>query len=221
MSQMKTPLTDATIATYVPHPVALDARHPSADWNSATPVTFSSDWQGKNPDPARQTTVRVLWTPDTIYLRFDCRYRELFVFPDSEPNGRRNQLWDRDVAEAFLQPDPSAGHYYKEFEVSPNGMWIDLDISPSGLADLKSGLQRSVWLNESAHIWSAELAIPIPSIAPHFDPFAEWRVNFFRVEGQTEPRFYSAWRPTDTPQPNFHVPASFGSLRFAQPKMHP
>ena len=63
-------------------------------------------------------------------------------------NGRRDHLWDRDVAEAFLQPDPSRAHYYREFEVSPNGMWIDLDIFPGGLADLKSGLKKSVFLDE-------------------------------------------------------------------------
>ena len=45
-------------------------------------------------------------------------------------------------------------------------------------------------------------------------PAAEWRVNFFRVEGAREPRFYSAWRATNTPQPNFHVPEAFGKLRF-------
>ena len=32
-----------------------------------------------------------------------------FLFEDSDPNGRRDHLWDRDVAEAFLQPDPSRG----------------------------------------------------------------------------------------------------------------
>jgi alpha-galactosidase len=40
-------------------------------------------------------------------------------------------------------------------------------------------------------------------------------VNFYRVEGPQEPRAYLAWRPTKTPQPNFHVPSAFGKLRFA------
>jgi alpha-galactosidase len=133
---------------------------------------FSSDWQGKNPDPARETEVRVLWANRTLYLRFSCKYRELHVFTDSDPNGRRDQLWDRDVAEAFLQPDPSRSRFYKEFEVSPNGIWIDLDISPKGLADLKSGLQRSVFLDEKARTWTAELAIPIKSLTSQFDPKA-------------------------------------------------
>ena len=203
------------VASLLSHEFRLNAAHPAAEWQDAVPVTFCSDWQGKNPDPARQTQVRVLWSPHTLYLRFDCRYRELHLFADAEPNGRRDRLWDRDVAEAFLQDDPTRTRYYKEFEVSPNGLWIDLDISPGGLKDLRSGLQRSVWLNESAHTWTAELAIPMKSLTTHFDPAAVWRVNFYRVEGVKEPRNYLAWRPTNTPQPNFHVPSAFGRMRFS------
>jgi alpha-galactosidase len=211
-------LSNEVVATRLTHELPLNAAHPAAAWNAATPVTFCSDWQGKNPDPGRQTQVRVLWSPGTLYLRFECRYRELHVFADSDPNGRRDQLWDRDVAEAFLQPDPSSSHTYKEFEVSPNGMWIDLDISPGAKPDLKSGLQRSVVLDEKGRTWSAELAIPMMALTEQFDPSATWRVNFYRVEGKGEPRGYYAWQPTHTPQPNFHVPSAFGRMRFAAAK---
>ena len=202
------------VSSRIPQEILLDARHPASQWQTAAPVTFCSDWQGLHPDPERQTEVRVLWTPKTLYLRFECRYRELFVFADSDPSGRRDHLWDRDVAEVFLQPDPSRPRYYREFEVSPNGMWIDLDIFPEGLRDLQSGLARSVWLERERHTWAAELAIPMKALTEHFDPAAVWRANFYRVEGPQEPRFYSAWRATGTPQPNFHVPSAFGELRF-------
>jgi alpha-galactosidase len=198
--------TDTVVASRVPHEISLDARHPAPEWQSASPVTFCADW--------RQSEVRVLWTPRTLYLRYECRYRELFVFDDSDPNGRRDQLWDRDVAEAFLQPDPSRPRYYREFEVSPNGMWIDLDIFPGGLSDLKSGLSRSVWLDHEKHTWAAELAIPMKALTEAFEPGSIWRVNFYRVEGTKEPRFYSAWQATRTAQPNFHVPEAFGKMRF-------
>jgi alpha-galactosidase len=197
--------------------IALHAARPAREWQSASPVLFSSDWQGNNPDASRETGVQSLWSDRTLYLRFACRYRELFLFPDSAPNGRRDHLWDRDVAEAFLQPDPSLERRYREFEVSPNGMWIDLDISPDGLADLKSGMQRSVFLDEKAQTWSAELAIPLEALTEAFDPKAIWRVNFYRIEGIKEPRSYLAWQPTNTPEPNFHVPAAFGRMRFVTP----
>jgi alpha-galactosidase len=195
-----------------------DSGFPQADaWKNTDPVRFDTDWQGKNADHQRSTEVRLLWSPETLYLRFVARYRVITIFSDAEPNGRRDKLWDRDVAEVFLQPDPSTLRRYKEFEVSPNGLWIDLDIDNGGLADLKSGVKRRVMVDEPAKTWTAELAIPMKSLVQHFDEHAIWRVNFYRVEGTAEPRFYSSWQPTNTAQPNFHVPELFGYLRFATP----
>lgn len=202
------------VAAYTRREIPLDANQPAGEWAGATPVVFCSDWQGKNPDPDRETQLRLLWSDRHLYLRFECRYRELWVFEDAAPNGRRDHLWDRDVAEAFLQPDRSRLRCYKEFEISPNGMWIDLDISPAGLTHFKSGLRRSVMLDESRRVWAAELAIPFAALTHGFDPEEPWHANFYRIEGKKEPRSYMAWRPTHTPQPNFHVPEAFRLLKF-------
>jgi alpha-galactosidase len=187
---------------------------PSKAWRTAKPVLFDADWQGKNADPHRQTEVRLLWTSEFLYLKFVARYRFITVFDVADPHGRRDKLWDRDVSEVFLQPDPAQPRSYKEFEVSPNGFWIDLEIVKGTLRHLQSGLQRRVKINKTTKKWTADLAIPMKSLTPHFDPASAWRVNFFRVEGPTESRFYSSWQPTNTPQPNFHVPERFGFLRF-------
>ena len=183
-------------------------------WEKAPVVQFSSDWQGKNADPQRETQVQLLWTPDALYLRFLARYRSMTVFTDAEPDGRRDRLWERDVAEVFLQPPESSGRHYKEFEVSPNGFWIDLDIGAGEKQDLRSGLRRRAKLNEQNKTWVAELVLPMKSLTAEFDLAKAWRVNFFRVEGASEPRFYSAWQSTGTPTPNFHVPDAFGKLAF-------
>jgi alpha-galactosidase len=105
---------------------------------------------------------------------------------------------------------------YQEFEVSPNGLWIDLKISHGEKEEMHSRLRRRVALDQAAKVWTAELAIPMKSLTPDFDPKKGWRVNFYRVEGKSEPRFYAAWSPTMTPQPNFHVPAAFGHLVFLE-----
>ena len=186
-----------------------------SSWEAAGSLRFQADWRGKNADPERETEVRLLWTRETLYLRFQAKYRVITVFADAEPNGRRDQLWDRDVAEVFLQPNESDRRRYKEFEIGPNGMWVDLDIAPGEKRDLKSELRRRVALHEASKTWIAELALPMKSLVERFDPAASWRVNFFRVEGASEPRFYSAWQPTGTPAPNFHVPEAFGTLVFA------
>jgi alpha-galactosidase len=207
---------NTAVAVRLAYPPDAEGFPVASAWASAPAVGFASDWTGKHRDPHRETEVRLLWSANNLYLKFAAKYRLITVFADSEPNGRRDQLWDRDVAEAFLQPSGSLPKCYKEFEVSPNGLWIDLDISPGQKRDLQSGLRRRVAVDENEKTWHAELLIPIKSMAPDFDPSREWRANFYRVEGAAEPRFYSAWRPTMTREPNFHVPEKFGRLIFAE-----
>ena len=203
------------VAVRMQEPTDADGFPSLISWELSTPLRFDTDWQGKNSDPERETEVRLLWTPETLFVRFQARFRTITVFPDAEPNGRRDKLWDRDVAEVFLQPDQSQLRHYKEFEVSPNGFWIDLNIAPGEKHDLKSGLRRRVILDETAKTWTAELVLPMKCLVGRFDPTATWRVNFYRVEGAAEPRFYSGWQPTRTAAPNFHVPEVFGELMFA------
>lgn len=208
-------LRQKAVALQMTAPADAEGFPTRAAWELAAPLRFSEDWQGKNADPGRETEVRLLWTAETLFLLFRSKYRTITVFPDAAANGRRDQLWDRDVAEVFLQPEPSKVRRYKEFEVSPNGYWIDLDIAPGEKHDLKSGMRRRVILDEQARTWIAELAIPMKCLVQKFDPAATWRVNFYRVEGASEPRFYSAWRPTGTPVANFHVPEAFGEMVFS------
>lgn len=185
-------------------------------WEQASAIRFERDWRGEQADPQRGTEVRLLWNPQTLFLRFLARYRELHVFPDARADGWCDELWERDVAEAFLQPDASDARVYKELEVSPNGFWIDLNIAHGKKEEMRSSLRRRVVQDVKARTWTAELAVPMRSLTPVFDPKRSWRANFFRVEGKMEPRFYSAWNPTLTPAPNFHVPEAFGHLVFRE-----
>ena len=208
--------TDTAFAVRTVGAVDAEGFPPGRAWETAPPVCFAADWQGKNADGQRETQVRLLWNAELLYLRFDARYKSITVFPDAAPSGRRDGLWDRDVCEVFLQPPGSAARVYKEIEVAPNGFWIDLKIAPGEKRNLRSGLRRRVNINEMQRQWHAILALPMNSLVAHFELPAVWRVNFFRVEGAAEPRFYSAWRPTNTPVPNFHVPEVFGALVFTE-----
>jgi alpha-galactosidase len=208
--------TDTAFAIRMAGAVDAQGFPPERAWETAPPICFNADWQGKNADGQRETRVRLLWNDEFLFLRFDARYRSIAVFADAETSGRRDRLWDRDVCEVFLQPPCSVPGCYKEIEIAPNGFWIDLSIAPDGKRDLQSRLRRSVNINEQKKQWDAVLALPMKSLAARFEMPAVWRVNFFRVEGAAEPRFYSAWQPTNTPVPNFHVPEAFGALVFTE-----
>jgi hypothetical protein len=184
---------------------------PSA-WETALPISFQHDWRGEHSDPQRETRAQFLWSDEYLFVQFICRYRRIHVFDGGK--GRRDQLWLRDVAELFIRPGRDDPMHYKEFEISPNGSWLDLDIDHGQRSILYCDLKSRVRIDDEAFTWSAELAIPLHCLSSEFNPDEVWRLNLFRIEGPEPGRFYSAWRPTFTPIPNFHVPEYFGELHF-------
>src|SRR5215475_15075306 len=72
------PPPDTSAAAHIAQPAADGFPSPEA-WNTAEPVAFNTDWQGKNADPELETQVRLLWSDETLYLLYRCRYRVLTV----------------------------------------------------------------------------------------------------------------------------------------------
>lgn len=182
------------------------------DWAEASSICFCHDWCGSNEDPQRETQVRILWSFNSLFIQFQCRYRELFVYEDQD--NRKDELWLRDVAEAFIQTGTDEIGNYREFEISPNGDWLDLDIAPGRKTHLTWSIESRVLVNPNTKTWTAEMAIPMSKLAPAFHPGEIWKINLFRIEGSEPNRFYSAWQPTHTVKANFHVPACFAELCF-------
>jgi alpha-galactosidase len=193
-----------------------DARLPAPSaWDTATPISFCTDWRGDHADPQRETRARFLWSNECLFVQFLCRYRQIHVYEGG--NARRDQLWLRDVAELFIRPGTDDPLHYREFEISPNGDWLDLDIDHGQKSILYCNLESRVRIDAETSIWSAELAIPFSCLTASLNPEEVWRLNIFRIEGPEPGRFYSAWSPTFTSKPNFHVPEYFGELHFANP----
>ena len=130
-----TPTIESTRATEDVH-LTLD---PSAPFWKSTKAVFVDKDRFGNPVHAYRTEVRTRWTKDNLYFLFICPYKELSLKPNPNTHEETNQLWNWEVAEAFIGSDFSDIQHYKEFEVSPQGEWIDLDI------DLKKPHHEDGW----------------------------------------------------------------------------
>jgi alpha-galactosidase len=197
---------------------AADLDH--ADWDRVKVIPLTRYWSG-NPAPAgRHAEARILWTDESLCVRFVCRQTErLNVNSNPQTETKTMGLWDRDVCEVFLAPNPAQPNRYFEFEGAPTGEWIDLAVY------LKRGQRETEWDFESGMTATARvgkdqiiIAMRIPwSDHIHKPQRGErWRVNLFRCVGSSKDRGYLAWQPTHTEQPNFHVPEAFGWLVFEE-----
>lgn len=196
-------------------PLTLDPQSPP--WKGVPPV-FAENGPRGEPVPSHRTEIRSRWTHDNIYFLFVCPYRELYLKPHPSTATETNQLWNWDVAEVFVGSDFDHITRYKEFEVSPQGEWVDLDI------DRVNPLPEGGWLWNSAFVakarvdarkkvWYAGMRIPLKSIDSR-SPVAglRMRINFFRCQGRQPGRKFIAWQPTG--ESSFHVPQAFGLLKL-------
>jgi hypothetical protein len=111
---------------------------------------------------------------------------------------------------------------YKEFEISPQGEWVDLDVDrerPGEEIDWEWDAVGMEWLtrvDDTAKLWYCAMRIPWKAIAPDAAPRPgrEYRLNLYRIEGADPNRKFIAWRPVNAP--SFHTPSAFGMLRLAE-----
>lgn len=203
-----------------PADFAPDANLNKKVWKRARWVSFSHSMSGDLDYPLQATRVASVWTATSVYFAFVCKYDKLNVFPGEDAQKERWELWNRDVAEVFLNPQPDRILHYYEFEVAPTNQWIDLEITrgekPNHDASWNSGFSHAVHVDEKKHLWMVEMRIPLrPMGASEIKPGTKWRGNFFRAagQGQDAQRKFLAWStiPEGT---TFHAPSRFGMIHF-------
>lgn len=187
-------------------------------WQTCQPNNITQLWSGEPAAPSRHAEARLCWSNEALHVKFFCRQEEpLVVAVDPVLDKKTLGLWDRDVCEIFLAAGAANPSRYFEFEAAPTGEWVDLaiTITSSGRQtdwDFVSGL-TTVARVEAEKLFVG-MRIPWSEAIPKPKTGDLWRVNVFRCAGPESPSRYLAWRPTGTPEPNFHVPEAFGWLRF-------
>lgn len=187
----------------------------SAFWGGAADAVMERDSHAR-PVPHHRTEVRSLWTTDHLYFLFSCSYEELHLKPAPKLDAETNELWNWDVAEVFLGADFHNIRRYREFEVSPQGEWVDLDVDlnkphhEDGWV-WSSGFEVAARIDADHKVWYGTMRIPYTSIDAR--PAAvgnTLRINLYRSQGPGHQGI--AWQSTG--KETFHAPEAFGTLRL-------
>lgn len=202
-------------AAHIDRDFRADARLKEPAWQLPAPVTVEYQLRDGAARPEVSTTVRVLWSDRYLYLGYECPYTELTVFDPPDRKHERTGLWDRDVVEAFIGSDAGNGRHYYEFEVSPNGEQLDLELggATKGL-DWNSGFDSDTRVDRPARVWRAVLRIPLKALSAAGAPGrgTRWRLNLYRHD--IAHKTFMAWNPTATS--TAHTPEKFGTLEFGE-----
>ncbi|MFN6204127.1 MAG: carbohydrate-binding family 9-like protein [Acidobacteriota bacterium] len=192
-------------------------------WRTVRGVFTERDQRGELV-PGHRTEIRSRWTGRNLYLLFICPYEELNLIAKPSTTTETDKLWEWDVAEAFIGTDFKNIKHYTEFQVSPQGEWVDLDIDrstdpPNHNVGWNSGYKVKARLDPARKIWYGEMSIPMAKIDQRAAAVGNtMRINFYRIQGpggsggSGPRRKHIAWQPTNSP--TYHVPESFGTLKL-------
>ena len=161
-----------------------------------------------------------MWSKVALYVRFEANQAEPIVMSET-PNvqTKTKGLWDRDVCEIFLAPNKAEFRKYFEFEIAPNGEWIDLGIHqlPEKREtdwEYNSGMKSATRIEKDKVVMAIKVEWKAFGKTPKAGDI--WLGNILRAMGSEPNRGYLAWSPTETKQPNFHVPEKFGEFEFVK-----
>jgi Beta-galactosidase len=203
---------------------------PTADpgspfWKDIAGVTMDRSVLGP-PVPELRADVRSRWTAQNIYVLFAGHYELLSLNAHPDTAHETPHLWEKDVFEFYLGGDREHPNRYREFQVSPQGEFLDNDIDSTvrrpglnGEEAWNSGMQVQARIDEQAKIWYGELKIPWSAVASRAPQVGdELPTNCFRQDNLRQPdasghpRAFLAWRPPGVWNP--HHPEKFGVLRL-------
>jgi len=219
----------------------MDGKLDEKAWGNAEFTNYFVDIEGDlKPKPYYQTQVKMLWDDD--YMYFACQMEEPHIW--AKLKERDSVIFFDNDFEIFIDPNGDT-HNYFEFEMNAfNTVWdllllkpyyrskLNVAVDSWDIQGLKTGVDINGTLNDPSDTdksWSLEVAIPwkVMEEAAGNKPKdgQQWRVNFSRVEWDTEvvdgdyvklknPEHNWVWSPQGIIA--MHYPEMWGFVQFSE-----
>lgn len=178
---------------------------------------------GSEPPQSIASRVGLEWNKDSLFVFFRGRFEALRLMPNDELNrltGKTYKLWEQsDVFEVFIGRDAKKTGLYKEFQVSPDSRWIDIDVNKQlGISNhhWHSGMRCRSIIDSEMQIWTSIIELPWSCFGSHQGADDLWNVNFYRASGTFHGDQLMTWSPTGYGDHCFHRYEHFGTIEFVK-----
>ncbi|KJF41829.1 carbohydrate-binding family 9-like protein [Draconibacterium sediminis] len=231
--------------------ITIDGQANEPSWKNAAWTSEFIDIQGANmPHPTYPTRIKMLWDIDSLYIFAELKEEHIWAYYDKQDM----IVYHENDFEVFIDPDGDTHNYY-EFEVNAQNTLFDLFLDKpyrnGGKPDIEwnaKGFKSAVYVDgtlndptDTDKKWCVEMAIPFSSLTTdgnYIQPEAGaiWKINFSRVQWQTEivngkytrktnddgkliPEDNWVWSPQGVI--NMHYPERWGLIQFSSNAQKP
>jgi hypothetical protein len=207
--------------------ITIDGRWDKPVWEKVKAVKIENR-MGEEPRFRPLTEAKVAYDQGNVYVIF--RVRDKFV--KSTVTAYNGHVSGDSCVEFFFSPNSDEpGHYFnleinaggtpliffitnprKEFTKLPDTLIDEIEIAHSLPKVINPEITEET-------TWTIEYRIPL-EILKRFTNVTmpkrgvAWRANFYKTGSDTSNPHYYTWAPVSYPEPNFHLPAYFGTITF-------
>ena len=224
-----TPMTEVPSYDVVQlrEPLTIDGDWNKPAWQSVAPLRVSH-YMGERPDFEPVVEAKMQYDAANLYVIFRVQDRFVRVLTQ-DVNG---PVWEDACVEFFFAPNTEQPTRYFNLETNAGGTPL-MQYSTVARQEVTFLPPEAIKTIEIAHslperidpemndsvTWTLEYRLPLEVLqqqAPITMPTSGvvWRANFYKIAENNSNPHYITWSPVDLPQPNFHTPSFFGSLRF-------
>jgi len=205
----------------------IDGDWNKSQWKKIKPAEITN-YMGKVPEFKPEAQVKMMYDKDNIYLIFQVRDRYVRCIT----NKINGPVWQDSAVEFFFSPDSTLPLLYFNLEMNCGGTpLLNYNVIPR--RESKRLTEPEIREIEIAHsmpeitdpenkepvTWTLEYRIPFTLLEKYSRVTrpakgVEWRANFYKIAENSSNPHYITWSKIDKPKPDFHVPQSFGILKF-------
>ena len=214
-------------ATRLAKPPRIDAKWDKPPWQDVTPERIGNS-MGRKPGHRPDTQVKIAYDDDALYLifRVDDRYVR------AAASKYQDSVCADSCVEFFFSPGRDVSHGYFNLETNCGGVTLfQFQRAPGrGVVEIPESEYRKILIAhslpakvdpeiETPVAWTVEYRLPIEILKKYCQVTVPasgvaWRANFYKCGDKTSHPHWLTWSPVDYPTPCFHVPESFGLLKF-------
>lgn len=198
-------------------------------WSGADELELTEHIRDR-PEHFPPTRARLLYDEAGLYVYFQVEDR----YVRAVAQNYHDPVCRDSCAEFFFTPSEDLAQGYFNVEINCTGVLlmyhqtgmeenrVDLDIADCRRLEISASLpDRKIDPEITDSLtWEIRYRIPYdmlsgyaPVVRP--EPGVIWRANFYKCADETSHPHWISWAKIDHPNPHFHLPEFFGTLRFS------
>jgi hypothetical protein len=207
--------------------ITIDGKWDKPVWEKVKLIRIENR-MGEEPRFRPVTEAKMLYDATSVYVIF--RVHDKFV--KSTVTTYNGHVSGDSCVEFFFSPNSAEpGHYFNLevnaggtplifFITNPRTKFTKLSDTQIDQIEIAHSLPKVVDPEIADEVmWTIEYRIPLGMLKQFTNvtmpkPGVTWRANFYKTGSSTSNPHYYTWSPVSNPEPNFHLPAYFGTLTF-------